>query len=393
MKKKVLFVMESLGIGGAEKSLITILSLLDKEKYDIYLYLFKPDGAFLNQVPSWINTINISNDDKLKKDFKTDWLKYLKKCKFKRSFYSLCWLLGCFISKYIRKENEYIGWKLQKHLYSDIQGKFDVAIGFLEKSTTYFIVDHVTALRKIAFMHTDYDAIPHDEIIDREYYKRIDYLAVVSEHTKETMIKHFPFMEDKVKVIKNMVCPELIYKMSDDRALEIENCIASTKIVTVARLTEAKNIESAINILYELVKRNYDVEWFVIGEGEERNKLENIISKYKLENRFHLLGSKANPYPYMRACDIYVQPSKFEGYGITLAEAKVLCKPIVSSDIPEFREQLINMKTGIYCKNQEEITDTICSLISDKSKQMELSNNLKQCEVSYDELNKLETMF
>ncbi len=393
MKKKVIFVMESLRIGGAEKSLVTILSLLDKKKYDIYLYLFRQEGEFLNQVPAWINIINISDDDKLKKNFKTDWLKYLKKCKFKRSFYSLSWLLGCFINKYIRKKDEYIGWNLQKHLYSDIQGEFDVAIGFLEKSTTYFIVDHVNATRKIAFMHTDYDAIPHDEIIDKEYYKRIDYLAVVSEHTKETMIKHFPFMENKVKVIKNMVCPELIYNMSHDRALEIENCIASTKIVTVARLTEAKNIESAINILYELVKRNYDVEWFVIGEGEERNKLESIISKYNLENRFHLLGSKANPYPYMRACDIYVQPSKFEGYGITLAEAKVLCKPIVSSDIPEFREQLINNETGIICRTKKEMIDAICSLISDKRKQTELINNLKKCETNYDELNKLETMF
>lgn len=390
MKKKIIFVMESLGIGGAEKSLVTILSLLDKEKYDIYLYLFKQEGAFMNQVPSWVNIIDVSEDDKLKSNFKTDWLTYLKKGKIKRSFWSFCWLLGCFISKYIKKEDEYIGWRFKKHLYSDIKGNFDVAIGFLEKYTTYYVVDHVNSKRKIAFMHTDYDAIPHNEKLDKEYYKKIDYLSVVSEHTKETMIKHFPFMENKIEVIKNMVSPELISCMSKESAIEMDNNEANIKIVTVARLTKAKNISSAIDILKEVLKRNYDVEWFVIGEGEERQELENKIRKYNLQDRFHLLGAKSNPYPYVKKCDMYVQPSKFEGYGITVAEAKVLCKPIITSDIPEFREQLINNETGVICKTKEEMIDKICSLIINKNKQNKLMNNLKQCETNYNELNKLE---
>ena len=200
MKKKVLFVMESLRIGGAEKSLITILSLIDKKKYDISLYLFHQSGEFMNQIPSEVNVINLSKVDKLKKNFKTDWFTYLTKGKLKRSFYSFKWLVGCFISRYIKHEEEYIGWKNKTHLYSDIPDEYDVAIGFLEKYTTYYVVDHVKAKKKIAFMHTDYDSIPHDEKLDSEYYKCLDYLAVVSEHTGETMLKHFPFLNGKIQL-------------------------------------------------------------------------------------------------------------------------------------------------------------------------------------------------
>ncbi len=187
--KKILFVMESLRIGGAEKSLVTILSLLDKNKYDISLYLFRQEGVFMNQIPKGITVIPISHEDLLQKNFKTDWITYLLKGKFKRSFYSLKWLVNCFISKYIKHKEEYIGWEISSHLYSDIPGAYDVAIGFMEKKSTYFVVDHVKAKKKIAFMHTDYDAIPHDIKLDEKYYKKLDYLVAVSEHTKDTMLQ------------------------------------------------------------------------------------------------------------------------------------------------------------------------------------------------------------
>ena len=189
MKKRVLFVMESLRIGGAEKSLVTLLSLLDKSKYDISLYLFRISGPFLDQVSKEINIISGSPEDKIQSNFKTDWLKYLSHGKFKRSYYSLKWLISCFYSKYIKHEEEYLGWNICTHLYSDIPGTYDVAIGFLEKKATYFVVDHVKADKKIAFMHTDYDAIPHeqkelwyieglghceaDDLMEKEYFSGI----------------------------------------------------------------------------------------------------------------------------------------------------------------------------------------------------------------------------
>ena len=386
MKKKLLFVMESLRIGGAEKSLVTILSLLDKSKYDISLYLFRPTGEFMEQLPSDIRVVPVPEIDAVQKNFKTDWIAYLRKGEFKRSFWSLRWLLGCCISKYLKREDEYIGWNNCTHLYSDLADTYDIAVGFLEKRTTYFVVDHVTASKKIAFMHTDYDSIPHNEELDKKYFEKLDYLAVVSEHTGETMLSHFPFMKNRIKVIKNMVSPEIIREMAKAEAPEIKNSDCEIKIVTVGRLTKPKNIDGAVDILKMLVDRGIDAEWFVIGDGEERNSVEKKIANLNLEDRFHLLGAKSNPYPYMKQCDIYVQPSRWEGYGITAAEAKVLCRPIVTSDIPEFREQLKNRETGIICKDKDRIADAIIEIIHNEDMKNCLSSSLSEEKLNNDEL-------
>ena len=392
MKKNILFVMESLGIGGAEKSLVTLLSLLDKEKYDVSLYLFKQEGAFMNQIPDWINIMPISEDDKLNKNFKTDWFMYLKKGKLKRSYFSLKWLIKCVFSKYIKHEREYIGWRDQKHLYTNIDNKYDVAIGFLEKKTTYFVIDHVKADKKIAFMHTDYDAIPHDKKLDNKYFPFLDYLVVVSEHTKKTMLKHFPFMENKVIVIKNMISPKIIKEMSKGKCDELNDCNANLKIVTVGRLVPAKNIDSAIKILKIIRSNGIDAEWFVVGEGEERNNLQKQIIANNLEDKFHLIGAKPNPYPYMLNCDIYVQPSRWEGYGITVAEAKALCKPIVTSDIPEFKEQINNKVNGLICEDIEEMHEKIIKLYQNEQLQNMLIDNLNKEVINFNELRKFETL-
>lgn len=392
MKQKVLFVMESLGIGGAEKSLVTFLSMLDREKYDLYLYLFHQSGPFLEQVPEDVTLIPVAEIDAMQKNFKTDWLIYLLHLELKRSYYSLKWLLKCAISRYIKRKQEYIGWEECTKLHSDIPGQFDVAVGFLEKKTTYFVIDHVKAKKKIAFMHTDYDAIPHDEHLDREYYQKLDYLAVVSEHTGETMQCHFPYMEGKIKVIKNMVSPELITAMAEEPAPEMDIRNGILKIATVGRLTPQKNIDGAIRILKELRDRGIDAEWFAVGDGEERTNLEKQIREYGLQDKFHLVGAKPNPYPYMKNCDIYVQPSRWEGYGITVAEAKVLCKPIVTSDIPEFREQIVDGETGMICEREDKMVDMIKRLWQDEKTRNRLYENLNKAKQETKELEKLETI-
>jgi glycosyltransferase involved in cell wall biosynthesis len=330
----------------------------------------------MDQIPSGVTVIPVPEVDALQKNFKTDWVTYLLHGKIKRSFYSLKWLCGCFYSRFVKHEEEYLGWNNSVHLYSDIPGEYDVAVGFLEKKTTYYVVDHVKAKRKIAFMHTDYDAIPHDEELDRKYYKKIDKLAVVSEHTGETMLKHFPFLKGKIEVIKNMVSPEIICKMAREDAPEMACKPGIIKLTTVGRLTHPKKIDGAIRVLETLRANGMEAEWFVVGEGEERVNLEKQISEAGLDGKFHLLGARSNPYPYMKNCDIYVQPSRWEGYGITVAEAKVLCKPIIVSDIPEFREQIVDGVTGLICGSEESMVDVIKKLSENEKLKNILCENL-----------------
>ena len=394
MKKRVLFVMESLRIGGAEKSLLTLLSMLDTSKYEIDLFLFKQMGEFMEQVPKEINFLDEDIEAKyFQENFKAAWVKYLFSGDWKRSWYSLCWLTGCFFKRFLNPKGEFYGWKYLAKIYSKQQRNYDIAIGYLEKKSTYYVVDCVNASTKFAFMHTDYEAIPHDKRLDELYLKRLDGLAVVSEHTKDTMEKHFSFMKSRIHVIKNMVSPDIIRHMAEEKIEEFNDCnSAVVKIVTVGRLTLQKNIDSAIDILSRLKKNGLDAEWFIIGEGEERANLEQKIKNYNLERKFHLLGAKVNPYPYMQQCDIYVQPSRWEGYGITVAEAKTLGKPIVASDIPEFNEQLIDGVTGRIAKTEEDFVNIITELVEEPEQMERLMSALSKEVPNYDELNKFYEM-
>lgn len=394
MKKSILFVMESLGIGGAEKSLVTLLSMIDPKRYDIDLFLFRHSGAFMEQIPK--NVTLLSKDESavlFEKNFKTAWFHYAVKMDWKRSWHSFAWLIGCCLNRYLLRKPEYYGWKHLKKIYAKIDKKYDVAIGFLEKKTTYFVTDQVIAEKKYAFMHTDYDAIPHDKKLDERSYRQLDGLVVVSEHTGDTMLRQFPFMQGKVHTIKNMVAPEVIHRLAQEPVPELEQCKEGTvKLVTVGRLTRPKRIDGAITILKKLRETGVDAEWFVIGEGEERQNLERQIQEMELVGKFHLLGSRANPYPYMSGCDIYVQPSRWEGYGITVAEAKVLCKPIVASDIPEFREQLEHGITGLIASEENAFVDEIRMLIKDSQIGKSLMDALKQEKSNQNELMKFYAM-
>ena len=386
MNKKILFVMESLVIGGAEKSLVTILSLLDYNKYDVDLQLFNDEGEFMDLLPKEVNILPL--DEKIKyfrSNFKTAWLKYLLHGQFLQSYHSFCWLVKCLIMRYL-KHKEYVGWKHIKYLMDNLTYHYDVSIGFLEKKSIYYCVDKTIADRKIGFIHNDYLKIEHNIREDKKYFEKLYKIPTVSEHCKEVLIRTFSEYESKFCVIKNMVSPDIIRKMSkEDVGFIKEKDIKY--LCTVGRLVEQKGIDIAIKVSKRVIDSGYKIKWFVCGEGSERNRLERLIKSYNLENTFILLGGQTNPYKYMEFCDVYVQPSRYEGYGITVAEAKSLCKPIVASAIPEFKEQIINEKTGLLYNNEDELYEDILKLIKVKELSDFLSTNLMN---KYDNINRSE---
>lgn len=390
MKKKILFVMESLGIGGAEKSLVTILSLLDYNKYDVDLQLFNDEGEFMDLLPKEVNILQL--DEKIKyfrSNFKTAWLKYLLHGQFLQSYHSFCWLVKCFITRYL-KHKEYVGWNHIKYLMDNLTYHYDVSIGFLEKKSIYYCVDKTIADKKIGFIHTNYQMIEHDESFDKKYYQSLNNIVTVSENAKKVLLKIFPEFSDKFVVIKNMISLKLIHKMSEAN-VNIEKKKGYIYICTVGRLVHAKGIDIAAKICKKLTDKGYNICWLICGEGNERNNIENIIRRYKIENNFLLLGAQTNPYKYMKFCDIYVQPSRYEGYGITVAEAKALCKPIIASAIPEFKEQIINKKTGLLYNNEDELFYIMQKIISNISLCDSVIKNLRELR-DVEDLSELKTL-
>lgn len=384
MKKKILFIEEGLGIGGAEKSLLAILNLLDYSKYEVDLFLFRHNGEFMNMLPKEVNLLKASEDFTLfEQNKKVSPLSFFKKHNIKATFYSSLYLINSGIYKvFLKKEHiknkEYIGWNFLKNLFKPLEKEYDVAISFLEKKTIYFNVDKVKAKRRIGFVHIDYSKYPYNYKMDKRYFKEFNNIATVSNHCKEVLENIFPEYKEKFLVIKNMILANLIEKEAEEKVNWRKKDDEIVKIVTVGRLVNQKGIDNGIFVCKALIEEGYKIRWYVVGKGKDKEKLENLIKTNNLEENFILLGAKTNPYKYIKNCVIYVQPSRFEGYGITIAEAKALRKPIVATDIPEFREQIIDKKTGILCKDNSELKNGIKLLIEDKNLRKELSDNLKK---------------
>lgn len=364
MKKKILFIEEGLGVGGAERSLLTILSMFDYNEYDVDLFLFRQDDEFMDLLPKEVNLLKESRNYKIfRKNRKLAPLKFLVKLDLKSVYHSLMYLLKALFYKMNSKL--YIGWEHIQYLFDKIDTEYDASIAFLERKTIYFNVDKVVAKKKIGFIHNDYSIYAYDDKLDRKYFASYDKIATVSEHCKKVLSNIFPEYKQKFLVIKNMISKKMI-KNTAKEELKIEKK-EKIRIVTVGRLVHQKGIDCAIDVCKMLMNSKYDVKWYSIGEGEEEENLRNKIAEQGLQDRFILVGLQKNPYNWIKSCDIYVQPSRFEGFGITVCEAKALAKPIVVSDIPEFREQIEDGVNGFVASNNEIMYHKIIEIIENKN--------------------------
>jgi glycosyltransferase involved in cell wall biosynthesis len=281
------------------------------------------------------------------------------------------------ISDTSRKEQ--YTWKYLSCALDKLDKTYDAAIGFLEKTSTYYCVDKVDAHRKIGWIHIDYDKLGMDPEFDIPYFRKLDNIVTVSEECSRIFSKRFPCQRDKIKVIYNVVSPRTIYKLAEDRVRDIEKKEGVTTLLTIGRLHYQKGYEMAVEACKILVSKGYEIKWYVIGEGEDREKITRLIDKYGMQNHFILLGLKSNPYPYINQADIYVQPSRFEGKSIAIDEAKILRKPIIVTNFSTAKDQIVNRETGLIVDmNPVGISNGIEELIADKKFVNTFYNNLSQ---------------
>lgn len=394
MKKRLLFVMESLGIGGAEKSLVTLLSQLDYSKYDVDLFLFNQKGEFLDLIPEEVNLLDVPKDFSYFMLNPKQSLKELVKNRKNKLLFNKIFEVSILAFNKFVLNKEYIGWKFIRKSIDTLDKEYDVAIGFLEKKSIYFTVDKVKANKKIGWIHTDYKKIEFNYKLDSYYLDKLNEIRTVSNSCKDSLLDVFSNLENKTLVTSNIISEKLINRMANIKINDFKKEDDEIIICTVGRLTPAKGYDIAIECCEKLVKKGHKFKWIVVGDGSERLKLETMIKEKELEDTFILVGSKSNPYPYIKMCDIYVQPSRWEGFGITVAEAKVLKKPIVVSNIPEFVEQIDDNETGLVYKNKNDMVKKIEELIMYKSKRQKLIDNLHNINMNNDyELNKLEKIF
>ena len=382
MKKRLLFVMESLGIGGAEKSLITLLSQLDYTKYEVDLFLFEQKGEFMSLLSKEVNLLSTPKEfEAFIQNPISSFISLLKMKKLGLLLYKIIELINLSFYKFILNR-EYIGWDFINKSINTFDKEYDVAIGFLEKKSVYLVADRVRAKKKIGWIHTDYSQVEHNHKLDCKKFNSMDKIITVSEHCRKVIVNEFPIYNHKIEVIENSVSNTLINKMANEKINDLEVNDEMIIICTVARLTKAKGIDIAIECCSRLCKNNINLKWIVIGEGSERENLNKKIYENGLKDKFILMGSRVNPYPYIKKCDVYVQPSIWEGFGITVAEAKVLKKPIVVNNIPEFIEQIEDNKTGLVYRDIDDMVYKIEKIISSNDIQKMLINGLNTVDLN-----------
>lgn len=377
MKKDILFIIPSLGAGGGEKSLINLLTVIDYEKYNVDLFLLNKDGLFMEFLPKEVRVLEISNDVKIfKEHMSKSTIKFLLKGKFKLAYSRLMFTLKNRIEKNPGKA-EQSSWKYFKNAIGIIDKKYDVAIGYLEKTSNYICVDCVQANKKIGWVHNDYRKLNLDKEFDNKYFNELDYLETVSEECENVLKQEFPEFKSKIKLMFNIVSKQMVEKLAEEPIDNGELNKNKINILSIGRLHKQKGFDIAIEACRLLVHEGYNICWSIIGEGEERHNLEKLINKYGLENSFRLLGLKSNPYKYLKACDIYAQPSRYEGKSVAIDEAMILNKPILVTNFSTVYDQINNGHTGIIVELKVDEISKGIKLLLNKNVRDRLINTLE----------------
>lgn len=395
MKKDILIYTYNLDIGGIERSLIGLLNAIDYDKYNVDLYMFKHEGAFIKDVP---DNVNILNQEEITSLAGIPIVEVFRKKNFSMGLGRLYAKARCLIKGKVLKKpvsGEYmsqITYPLFCKKMKKLNKHYDVALSFYWPH--YFVINNVSADLKLGWIHTDYGQIYPDKKKEIEMWSKIDYIVAVSEECKKSFINVYPNLEDKVIVIENILSEEHIRKMANEFTVRDEIDFNSTILCSVGRFCYPKNFINIPKICREIIDKGKDVKWYLIGYGPEESDIRQAIKDNKVENNVIILGKKENPYPYMKACDIYVQPSRFEGKAVTVREAQILCKPVVITNYATASSQVVDGKDGIIVNmDNKSIAEGICKLLDDKSMISKLkdycsSNNFD----NKDELKKIDNI-
>lgn len=385
--KKILFAIYNLSAGGGQKSLVSLLNTIPKDKYSIDLLLMDKKGLFLSQVPEFVNIIE--GEKKLKAIHHP-----ISDFKFFTPFNRLWWkilqsrLKAKIFYKYLHREQAQ--WKTWNSHIKTLEKEYDCAISYLEGVMNYFVIDKVKAKRKILWIHNVYTSLHYNPSFDFNYFNQADYVATMSESGLQSLQANFPSIKSKFIVLENISNGNLIKKLAQEPIQEKEfKDFKGLKLLSVGRLMDQKNYPLAIATASELKKRNINFIWYVIGEGSDRAKLESLIAKESLENNFKLIGLRPNPYQYMQIADMIVMTSKFEGRSIALDEAKILHKLIVTTNYTSAPDVIENGKTGLICKmTPQAVANSIIKLYSDKTLTTYINSQLRS--QNWDNTNEVE---
>lgn len=375
--KKVLIITHAMEIGGAERSLLGLLNSFDYSKYSIDLFLCRKEGELLRYIPKSVNILKSNQAQFLAVPMK----RLVKKKQWKILFGRIQAKILSKIyiwRKKIKSENQVELTYSHKYTYKYLDYispniTYDLAISFL--TPHYICVNKCNANKKIAWIHTDYSTIDIDTKTELEMWNPFNYIASISDECTTAFLSRFPSLKNKIIRIDNIITKEMINSLANDFVpAEIRKISNEYLFCSIGRFCYQKNFDNIPSIGKQLLKFGLDFKWYIIGYGQDEDLIKNKIEEEHMEKYIYILGKKINPYPYIKICDFYIQPSRYEGKAVAVREAQLLCKPAIISNYPTSSSQLTNQVDGfiVSLDNQEFASQSI-KIIKNK----ELINKVK----------------
>jgi len=384
-----------MALGGAERSLLGLLNAIDTDRYDVDLFINQHTGEFMHLIPKKINLLpELKGYNAIERPMKA----ILKERQF-----------GVLLGRLKAKLQHKLYHKSLKEPYRSFDasafqyiadcvdpylpplkdlGVYDLAISFLQPHN--IVLNKVQAKKKIAWIHTDYSTIHVNAAKELKIWGQFDHVVSISPDCTRSFLKTFPSLKDKIIEIENILSPTFVRTQAGIlEETKIEK-FKGVKFVSVGRICHAKNYDNIPYIAKILKQNGLIFKWFIIGPGNHSD-IDNTIIETRTEDCIEFIGPKDNPYPFMRDCDVYVQPSRYEGKSVTVREAQILCKPVVITNYTTANSQIKNGLDGVIVPmDNEGCAKGIVNFINNKNLQNSIIDYLKTHDFGNEnEVNKL----
>ncbi len=383
-------------LGGAESALLGLLQSMDPARVDVDVFIYDHRGELMRYVPT--DKIHLLPELTAYKMIERPFMECVKSGHIGVALGR--WLACKTVDKTpvpqgkhdIRIFARIADWV--EHFVPDIQPdvEYDLAISFLMPHN--YVIKKVKARLKLGWIHTDYSIVYVDTKRELPVWGQLDYIASISEEVGVKFVETFPTLKGKIIPIENILSSVFIRQRAEEEVMSLDSDSTAVKLLTIGRFSPQKKMEEIPMICRKMLDNGIDIKWFIIGYGsaEIEQEVRDNARREGVTDRVILLGKKENPYPYIKACDIYVQPSRYEGKSITVREAQILCKPVIVTNYPTASSQIQDGLDGIIVPmDVDACAREIVSFIRDKEKQERIVAYLK--EHDYGNENEMEKIY
>ena len=369
-----------LEIGGVETSLINLLLSLDPQQVEVDLLVYDPRGEMMEFIPGWVKQIEAPKayryierplkETLLAGEWKMVWARLRAK-----------WAMRQYSKQHHPEDGGaifgYIGRYITPILPSLANlGHYDLAISYLTPHN--IVLKKVDASKKVAWIHTDYSTIDVNAALELPVWSGFDHIVSISDHVSETFCSVFPSLRPKLLRIDNVLTTKFVRQRAcGERPDDMPLYKDAVHLLTIGRFSYPKNIESIPRFCRLLREKGINVHWFIIGYGDS-TLIEQALEQEAMGDYVHLLGKRANPYPYIAHCDWYVQPSRYEGKSVAVTEAQILCKPVIITAYPTAASQVKHGKDGVIVPldSPEHTAEGMAKVLQDTTLRQQLTDYL-----------------